>query len=168
MKILIFIPILFAGILYLSTKISNGEIVIPQSLDVQERIAYHAKQWGLETSLVKAFAKVESNFNPKARNFEKSPEDYDDSIGLMQITTALAFDCGLIKNYLNPSALEIEWMFDINNNLSVACEYLNYLSKYSFEQMVQSYNVGETGYKKGYRNSDYLKKVKKYYEIYSS
>lgn len=160
---IILIPAILAAGVFLSTKL-GGAGVAPS---VQARIAYHAKANDLPKPLVKAFAKVESNFNPKARNFEKSPEDYDDSIGLMQITPALAFDYGLITNYRNPTQYEISKMFDLNNNLDVACRHLKYLHKYSFSQMVQSYNVGETGYKNGRRNRDYLYKVKEYYESYN-
>ena len=160
---LILIPVVIAVGLFLSTKLGSAG-VIPL---VQERIAYHAKANDLPKPLVKAFAKVESNFNPGARNFEKSPEAYDDSIGLMQITPAVAHDYGLIVNYRNPTTYEISKMFDIDNNLNVACRHLKYLHKYPFSQMVQSYNVGETGYKNGRRNRDYLYKVSEYYGSYN-
>ena len=85
----------------------------------------------------------------------------------MQITPGLAYDYGLIKNYKNTSQTEIDWMMDINNNLSVASDFMYRLDKYSFQQKVMSYNVGEQGYKNGYRNWDYLEKVRGYYEKYS-
>ena len=160
---LILIPVVLGAGLFLSAKLGSAGVVP----SVQERIAYHAKANGLSLSLIKAFARAESNFNPRARNFEKSPEDYDDSIGLMQITPALAFDYGLITNYKHPTSYDINKMFDIENNLNVACRHLKYLHKYPFSQMVQSYNVGETGYKNGRRNRDYLYKVSEYYESYN-
>lgn len=163
---LILIPVIIGAGLFLSVKLGIAGTVFP-GLNVQERIAYHAKENDLPKALVKAFARVESNFNPQARNFEKSPEDYDDSIGLMQITPAVAHDYGLITNYRNPAQSEIEKMFDIDNNLNVACRHLKYLHKYSFTQMVQSYNVGETGYKNGRRNRDYLNKIKGWYDEYN-
>lgn len=165
---ILLIPIVIGtGFILVNRLGSVGSDVVPPGVDVQERIKYHAEQWGLEFSLVKAFARVESNFNPRARNYEKSSEIYDDSIGLMQISPALAYDFGLIRDWRNPTELEIEWMFDINNNLTVACDFLHRLSKYQFQQMVMSYNVGEAGYKKGYRNYDYFNKVRGYYEKYS-
>jgi len=158
------VPITLIALLYLA-KVAGTvgkDFVLPGvSVDVQERIEYHANQWGLEVALVKAVAKVESNFNPKAKN------PLDPSYGLMQITPILAYDYGLIKNYKNPSQTEIDWMMDINNNLTVACDFMNRLNKYSFQQKVMSYNVGEQGYKNGYRNWDYLDKIKGYYEKYS-
>lgn len=167
MRLLIMIPVFIAGLLFLSTKMGVAGIVSPKAVDVQERIAYHANQWNLEVALVKAIAKVESNFNPTARNYEKSSSDHDDSIGLMQISPALAQDYGLIRDYMYVSDLEIEMMFEINNNLSVACEYLHRLGKYPFDQMVQSYNVGDYGYRiLGRRNLYYLEKVRGYYEKY--
>ena len=167
---IVFIPVILAVGLFLSTKMGmiGSDFILPGAgVDVQERIAYHADQWGLEKALVKAFARVESNFNPKAINYEKSSSAYDDSIGLMQITPALAYDYGLIRDWRNPSETEIEWMFEINNNLAVACDYIKHLSKYDFQQQIMSYNVGERGYKEGRRNYDYYNKVRGYYEKYS-
>ena len=160
---LILIPVVLGVGLFLSTKLGSAGVLS----SVQERIAYHAKVNDVPVSLIKAFAKVESNFNPKARNFEKSAGAFDDSIGLMQITPALAFDYGLITQYKNPTQIEISKMFNINNNLNVACRHLKYLHKYPFSQMVQSYNVGEQGYLNGVRNRDYLYKVRDYYESYN-
>ena len=160
---LILIPVVLGAGLFLSAKLGSAGVVP----SVQERIAYHAKANDVPMPLIKAFAKVESNFNPRARNFERSSEAFDDSIGLMQITPALAYDYGLISNYKNPTEYEIRKMFDVDNNLNVACRHLKYLHKYPFSQMVQSYNVGETGYKNGRRNRDYLYKVRDYYESYN-
>lgn len=161
MKRLILIPIVLVIGVLLSKRIGSiGQDIILPRVDVQERIIYHAKKWGLEVALVKAVAKVESNFNPRAKN------PADPSYGLMQITPILAFDYGLIKNYKNPSDLEIELIFDINNNLSVACDFLNRLRKYPFKQQIMSYNLGETGYINGRRNYDYYNKVRGYYEAY--
>ncbi|MBA7497076.1 hypothetical protein ES702_07685 [subsurface metagenome] len=159
---LVFIPFIFAAVLVLSNRMGGIGTIVSPSIDVQERIAYYASQWRLETALVKAVAKVESNFKVRAKN------PADPSYGLMQITPALAYDYGLISNYKDPSWLEIEMIYDINNNLSVACWFMSRLhSKYGFDQAVQSYNVGERGYKIGYRNSDYLEKVRRAYEKYS-
>lgn len=159
---LILIPVVLAAGLFLSTKMGAvGKDIILPNIDVQERIKYHAGQWRLDSSLVKAFAKVESNFNPMAKN------PSDPSYGLMQITPGLAYDFGLIVNYKNPSALEIEWIMAVDNNLTVACDFLNRLRKYPYQQMIMSYNVGEAGYKQGRRNYDYFNKVRKYHESYS-
>lgn len=164
----IIIPLALASILFLSLKAGGLGIVKPRAVDVQEKIAFYANKFNLEVALVKAIARVESNFNPLARNYEKSPYVSDDSIGLMQISPALAQDYGVVKDYVYPSDLEIEKMLDIDINLFVACSYLKDLSKYPFGQMVQSYNVGEYGYRiLGRRNLDYLNKVTKYYEVYS-
>jgi len=161
MRLLFIIPVVLASLLFLSTKIGSAGIVKPQAIDVQERIAYHANKWNLEVRLVKAIAKVESNFNLSAKN------PSDPSYGLMQITPMLAQDYGLIRDYEYPTDLEIEWMMEVNNNLSVGCWYLNKLSKYPFDQMVQSYNVGEYGYNVlGRRNFNYLERVRGYYEKY--
>lgn len=158
----VLVPLLLASLLILSSKVGAAGIVKPKGADVQAKIFYYATEWGLDPALVKAVAKVESNFDPKAKN------PADPSYGLMQITPALAYDYGLITNYKEPSWLEIEMIYNIDNNLSVACWFMERLhSKYDFDQAVQSYNVGETGYKLGHRNFDYLEKVRRYYEKYA-
>lgn len=164
MRALVLLPFVFAALLYLSNRMGvTGTIFEGKpTIDIQAKIAYYADQWGLDPALVKAVAKVESNFNPSAKN------PSDPSYGLMQITPALAYDYGLIRDYVNPSELEIEMIYDIDNNLSIACWFMQRLhSKYGFDQAVQSYNVGEAGYKRGTRNYDYLNKIKRYYNEYS-
>jgi len=160
-RAVLLIPIVLITLLFVSNKAGGLGIVKPVAVDVQEKIKHYASEWGLEAALVKAIAKVESNFNPRAKN------PADPSYGLMQITPGLAYDYGLISDHVNPSWLEIDIIYDVDNNLSIACWFLNRLSKYSFQQMVMSYNVGEGGYKDGRRNWDYLNKVEKYYESYS-
>lgn len=132
------------------------------------RITTRANYWDLEPALVKAVVKVESNFNPKALNYERSWESFDDSFGLMQISPALAQDYGLVKDYKNLTWAEKRAMFDIENNLNIGCEFMSKLhKKYSFSEAVQMYNVGEYGYISGVRNFDYLQKVRNAYGIYS-
>ncbi len=157
----ILIPVILATGIFLSAKFGSAGVVSPQAIDIQERIAYHAKENGLPFSLVKAIAKVESNFNPLAKN------PADPSYGLMQITPMLAQDYGLVNDYLSVTSAEIGKMYNINNNLNVACRFLKHLNQYPFSQMVQSYNVGEWGYKKGRRNRDYLEKVRGFYNEYN-
>lgn len=164
MKKLTLIPVvLIVGLLLAKRLESVGQDIILPDVNVQERIIYHAKKWGLEVALVKAVAKVESNFNPIAKN------PSDPSYGLMQITPILAHDYGLIRDHKNPSRLEIKKIYNIDNNLSIACDFMSRLhSKYSFDEAVQMYNVGESGYKfNGARNSSYLEKVRYHYGIYS-
>lgn len=164
--------ILILGLIAIAIFLFSQKIAVPQvvgSSEIMSKIESKANSWGLEPALVKAVAKVESNFNPLARNFERSPEDYDDSFGLMQITPMLAQDYGLIKDYKNLTWLDIDMLFNVDNNLSVACSFMKRLhSKYSFNQAVQMYNVGESGYNiYGFRNTAYLEKVKVAYGKYS-
>lgn len=163
MRALVLIPFAFALFLYLSNRMGvRGTIVERSGVDVQAKIAHWANEWGLEPALVKAIAKVESDFDPGAKN------PLDPSYGLLQVSPALAYDYGLISDYINPSWLEIEMILNIDNNLNIGCWFLSRLmNKYEFDQAVQSYNVGERGYFLGRRNPDYLSKVRQYYESYS-
>lgn len=126
-------------------------------------MADKADQYGVDRALVKAIARAESNFNPRAKN----PED--PSYGLMQITPMLAQDFGLVKDYRNPTSSEIERLYDLENNLYVGCSQLAHLTRIrTFGVAVQMYNVGQAGYMNGARNYDYLNKVRSHYEKYRS
>ena len=130
--------------------------------ELESLIVSKAKEWKLSPALVKAHARVESNFNPMAKN------PSDPSYGLMQITPALAYDYGLIVHYKSLNQYEIDRIMDVKNNLNVACWFIRNLRvKYSFDEAVQMYNVGEAGYNKGIRNLTYLEKIKRWYDEYS-
>ena len=162
MRLLILLPIVLVTTLFFANKVGASRASSNLKIDIFERIAYHANQNGLDVALVKAIAKVESNFNSRAKN------PSDPSYGLMQVTPILAQDFGYVDNYLAVTDSEIQSIMDINNNLTISCKYLKKLSQYSFAQMIQSYNVGEWGYKEGRRNVEYLEKVRGYYVRYSA
>ena len=151
-----------AGLIMIFAAGMLGSAKREETLNIDSLIKYYANHWDLEYALVKAIAKVESNLNPNAKN------PSDPSYGLMQITPILAQDFGLVKDWRNPTPDEIASMMNPMTNLDIACWFLNHLSKYSFDRMVQSYNVGETGYSNGARNYTYLEKVRSYYEIYNT
>ena len=165
MKILILTMVGIAVFLF-SQTVSSFQIGTRSQ--ILARIETRANYWGLEPALVKAVVRVESNFNPKAINYERAKESFDDSFGLMQISPALAQDYGIVKDYKNITWAEKRAMFDIENNLNVGCEFISRLHrKYPFNEAVQMYNTGEYGYISGVRNSDYLQKVKVQYGIYN-
>ena len=156
--IIVAIPAIFT-ILYLSKMIKGRAGETPE---IRNLVLLKSGQWSVEPALIRAIIRVESNFNPRAKN------PADPSYGLMQITPGLASDFGLIADPFSPTRQEINMLYDEANNMDVGCWYLSRLtSKYPFDEAVQMYNVGETGYKKGVRNLSYLEKVKRHYEQYS-
>jgi len=155
--ILIIAALLTAGfLLYTKVKAQNIPVYIENAIQTK------AIEHKIDPALVKAFVKVESNFNPQAKN------PADPSYGLMQITPGLAFDCGVIdSSSKNVSSYNEQRMLDVYINLDVGCKFLKKLiDKYPFDQAIQSYNVGERGYYLGRRNPIYLKKVKEAYEYF--
>jgi soluble lytic murein transglycosylase-like protein len=163
MRELIFIFIFLAGLLFyfFRKKILPGAKGLTPELE--RLMADKADQYGVDRALVKAIAKVESNFNPRARN------PADPSYGLMAITPMLAQDYKLVKDYRYPSSFEIERLYDLEANLYVGCSQLAHLTRIRpFDSAIQMYNVGQTGYMNGVRNYDYLGKVRSYYEKYRS
>ncbi len=122
------------------------------TMTLDELIKYKAGKYGIEERLLRAIIKVESNFNPQAKNLK------DPSYGLCQINPALAKGLGFFPDeYL---------LYDPAYNLEVACVFLSHLKrKYNndLDSIIQAYNLGETKFDKGYKSPDYLEKVKKYY-----
>jgi len=143
--------------------IQNLKAQTISSLEIERLINLKAMEWGVDSALVKAVVKVESNFNVRAKN------PLDPSYGLMQITPILAQDFGYVKNWRSPSNAEIENLYNPSTNLDIGCGFLSkLLKKYSFDETVQMYNVGEAGYNiYNVRNYSYLEKVKVAYGIYS-
>jgi soluble lytic murein transglycosylase-like protein len=128
---------------------------IPDTNDALENlIQLNSKKYVVPVALIKAIIKTESSWKVYAIN------PSDPSYGLMQIQPSVAQDYGIVKDYKNPTAAEINAIYIPANNVGAGCKLLGHLlSKYDRATSVQMYNVGETGYKKGYRNLSYLNKV---------
>jgi soluble lytic murein transglycosylase len=128
--------------------------------DINKLCIITGQKYDIEPALVKAIIKVESDFNPKAKN------PSDPSYGLMQITPAVAYDYGVISS-TRPTLSEVERMMIPSINVDMGARFLSYLGKrLSLSGQIQAYNVGYTGYLKGVRNYPYYEKVLKYYTIY--
>jgi len=158
MRIIILAVVIICLFLFSRKKIFGGGL----SPEIADLIKNKSYQWGVDRALIKAHCFVESAFNPRAKN------PADPSYGLMQVTPALAYDFGLIVNWKDPSSIEIDLIYNPAFNLDVACWFIARLHKeLPFDGAIQAYNVGLSGYKKGRRNSVYLKRVRKYYAKYS-
>lgn len=147
-------------ILVLFKSLSAGVTIVPVSIpkEIDALLTRQANRFDVEPALVKAIAKVESNFKPTAKN------PLDPSYGLMQITPMLAQDYGYVKDYKRVSRKEISALYDPEINTEIACRHLNYLSAFGYVAMVHGYNVGISGYFKGRRNQKYFNLVSKYHE----
>lgn len=115
-------------------------------------ICFQVKGSLINSRTLKAIAKVESNFNPKARN--------KDSLGLMQIQLATA-------RFLGMKGSIRKQLFNPKTNLKYAVMYLNYLYE-MFQgdvfKVLDAYNRGwgnvkSHPYKKDYLKHKYVKKV---------
>jgi soluble lytic murein transglycosylase-like protein len=164
--------VLFIGIVLFAVFLFSGAKNLfggtgPEKI-IEEWIIYVSGIWGIEAALVKAVVKVESNFNPLAKNKDVPFQAYVSSYGLMQITMALAQDYGYVKVCTSPTMAELSKVMGIEVNLTIGTRFLKYLlSKNSFDIAVQMYNVGERGYNVlGRRATDYLMKVTRYYNEY--
>jgi len=157
-RIALLAVVTITAFVYLSKFIKGRKGETPE---LRKLIFQKAAQWRLKPALVRAIIRTESNFNPRAHN------PLDPSYGLMQITPGLAADYGIIADSFSLSRPDREKLYDPENNLNVGCWFMSKLiNKYSFNESVQMYNVGESGYHKGVRNRDYLEKVRKYYAKY--
>lgn len=151
----------------------SGGVKVPVVKDetpYADLIAMAGRTWGVETALIKAIIRQESNFNPNAENKEDPLKDYDSSYGLMQVRTQTAEDFGYVKEWTNPTSYEISRLFDPQSNITIGTRFLaSLLGKYPFDIAVQMYNTGEKGFNVyGYRAASYLEKVKGFYNDYKT
>lgn len=138
----------------------------PTSIDLI--VLENAKRYTVDPALIRAFIQVESSGNPNAIN-PLSGTNKAVSYGLMQITPALAEDYGIVRDYHNATEAEIAMIMVPSTNVRIGTWFISkLLNQYAFDEAVQMYNVGITGYKNGARASDYLAKIKRYYNEYKS
>jgi soluble lytic murein transglycosylase-like protein len=140
-----------------------------------------AKQYGVDSALVKAIVEVESSWVETAFRFEKSlyekyiqkpdsfkvvpPETIDttlillsSSIGLMQLLGSTARSIGFNQR--------LSSLFNPEVNIDVGCRYLamlwkNYYSKYGIKGVISAYNGGKPLVKDDWTfvNQDYIDKI---------
>lgn len=142
---------------------NQGEFTMADENSFNDLIQRIAGTYGLDPNLIKAIIKTESNFNAQAIN------PNDPSWGLCQITPGLAQDFGLVENAQNLTQEDIEAIMNPENNIEVCCWFISSLENkgYPFDEYIQMYNVGESGFLHGKRNLKYLKKVRENFDHFS-
>jgi soluble lytic murein transglycosylase-like protein len=151
------------GVLLLFTKKASGGIMSDtKEITLNEMISNYATKYNIPAALIKAVIKQESNWDINAKN------PSDPSYGLMQVMPITAQDAGIITDYKNVTAEDIDKIMLPVNNLHIGCWQLNrLLKKYKMEVAVEMYNVGERGYNElNRRNSIYRSSVMSYYAHY--
>ena len=121
-----------------------------------------SKEYRIDSNLIKAFIKTESNWDPKASRYE--PKIKDTSYGLMQVL--LKTGRWVSKN----RKLTAKQLTQPTVNILIGTRYLRQLSdKYpKLKDVIASYNAGKP-YKTRtgkYVNQKYVDKVVKYYYFY--
>jgi soluble lytic murein transglycosylase-like protein len=125
-------------------------------------ILMSSRTWGVPSKLINAVIRTESNFDPNAISGQNC-------YGLMQVSPMVAQDFGQIKNWQNPTEIELSNLLNPQTNINLGTRFLSkLLGKYSFDTAIQMYNVGEAGYNSGKRAAGYLAKVKGFYNEYQS
>ena len=120
-----------------------------------------SKQFSLDTDLIKAHIKAESNWDPKA--LRKENGDY--SYGLMQVMLPTA------RWLLNKPKLKSEELIQPTVNILVGAKYIRYnLDRYpkKLEDAIASYNSGSPKFTKTgqYINQKYVDRVMGFYKGY--
>lgn len=134
-------------------------------------VNFYAEKYNLETELVYAVIKTESNFKTTA----KSPSG---AMGLMQLMPSTA---KWIAKELGVTYDENS-LYDYDTNINFGCYYLRYLfDRFDYlDVVICAYNAGETVVKNWlnedgkliedkisfFETKNYLKKVKSYYRVY--
>lgn len=123
---------------------------------VQDMIRRVAVQRGQDPALILAICRKESSFVPTASN------PNDPSYGLMGIKV---YPWLGYFGYTN----DVNQLFDGEFNVNVGCQIIGYFQSrgYSFPDESDIYNVGETLWKQGVRNSAYRNAVTSFYSSYS-
>jgi hypothetical protein len=107
---------------------------VPSRAELNPLIDRMAQRYGVETSLVHAIVRAESNYNPHA----VSPAG---AIGLMQVMPETAADYGVHT---------VEALFDPQINARTGTRHLKrLLGKYGIGQAVMAYNAGEGALERG-------------------
>lgn len=169
--VIVVIAALGALLLFFATKAGGATVTQPKGTGgntLDGIISSNAARYGVEVALIKAIIRTESDFVASAVNPASSGNAFT-SYGLMQITPILAEEFGVVKEYQNVTEAEISLIMRPETNVQIGAWYLGKLvAKYPFDAAVQMFNLGETGYNSGRRNSDYLAKVKRFYNEYQS
>lgn len=126
-------------------------------------IASHSKRYSVPIALINAIIENESSFNQYAKN------PNDPSYGYMGIMPIVAQDFGIVNNWRKVTDAEIQSIYIPYNNIGSGTKLLGkLLAKYDIPTTIEMYNVGETGWKDGRRNSAYVSKVLDDYHKYQS
>jgi len=140
--------------------LKEKRILFQSNIDVNKYdhiISKAARKFKVDSALIKAIIKAESNFNHEA----VSPVG---ARGLMQLMPATAY------------ALQVDNVFHPENNIEGGVRYLRYLLntyRGNLELTLAAYNAGETAVAK-YNNNippfretqNYIRRVKSYYESF--
>lgn len=113
-------------------------------LKYSEIVIKYSKEYNLNSALIFATIKVESNFNENAVSNKGA-------IGLMQIKESTA-------NYIANMLKEKEFdLYNANTNIKYGCHYLNYLIKRfnNIETAIVAYNAGEGRVSEWLKNKEY-------------
>lgn len=115
-----------------------------------------AQQRGQDPALILAFCQKESSLNPAAFN------PNDPSYGLMGINPVPWLEYfGYSPDYTQ--------LYSGEFNVNLGCQIISYFQdrNFRFPDEADIYNVGETLWKKGVRNTAYRAAVKSFYQSYS-
>ena len=152
--------------LYAGTPTEASKGVVVDESTIERLIKAKASKWNVDPAMIKAFCKIESDFNPNAVN----PKD--PSYGIMQIMPICGQDYGYVRNWRDVTQAEIDKLMDLETNLEIGTRHFaNILSRYrltyGLDACVQMYNVGVNGYiNLNRRNSVYLSRWKTAYISY--
>lgn len=127
----------------------------------------YSELYNIDKSLLRAIAKVESNFNPNAVNLNPdnpatAKNEGSRDIGLMQINEKTAVALGVSDNLYSPTV-----------SIETACKLIVSLKKelgdkLSLLTLISAYNIGAPRVKRdGIINVSYTSKVYYYHTLYS-
>jgi soluble lytic murein transglycosylase-like protein len=125
-------------------------------------ILKYSRKYGVPIPIIQAVIEIESSYN----QFAKNPND--PSYGYMGIMPIVAKDYGIVNDWTRVTTEEINSIYEVDNNIGCGTKLLQHLlSDHNLATAVEMYNVGETGWNKGRRNSNYVSNFFTAYDKYN-
>lgn len=152
---------IFLMVMLSSTAIAQQELNKEQQRN-KKIVRYYARLLNVDADFCDAIARIESGYKSKAFNNPKKPltDEVWISRGVMQLT----FDTG--KKF-NSKIRRKDDLYNAENNIIAGIRYIKYLMQkyplYTLEDITQLYNLGESKFMRGMRNSSYTEKFQAIY-----
>lgn len=149
-------------LLFVCSPALASQKVTKQQIANKRIVEYYADYFKVDKDFCLAIAEIESHFKTGAYNNPKKGEEDELYIsrGVMQLTIATGMQ-------FNRKIQKTEDLYIAEQNIISGVKFIRYLFREypnaSIDEIAQMYNLGESKYRRGSRNADYVYKFRKAY-----